>query len=169
MGVYWYVEVVEQIMGRVNSSRRTGDDRGSQLAEFAVVLTLLLLLLAGVWDLGGMFRSYITIANAARDGARYAIRLPCTASYTQRTQLRNAIMGAVTSEIGDSFTDDELANLTISINPDPVEDGCPSANGNPYVVTVTLPHEMGFTSITGLSDITLSASAHMNWFGNDTE
>jgi len=42
----------------------------------ALVLPLLLLLLAGIVDLGRAFYSHIAITNAAREGARRASRFP---------------------------------------------------------------------------------------------
>jgi hypothetical protein len=46
-------------------------ERGQELVEFALLLPLLLLIAFGVLDLGRAFHASITIANAAREGARY--------------------------------------------------------------------------------------------------
>ena len=90
-------------MNRAHRIHSTRKDRGSQLVEFALVFVLLALILAGVWDVGRMFRGYITIANAARDGVRYAIRLPCVQSNaTQRAALKTAIQNAVIAEAAGS-------------------------------------------------------------------
>ncbi len=43
---------------------------GQSLVEFALVLPLLILIVAGMFDLGRAFFSLITITNAAREGAR---------------------------------------------------------------------------------------------------
>ena len=45
--------------------------------EFAIVLPLLVLILAGMVDVGRAFNSYMVITNAAREGARAASRLSC--------------------------------------------------------------------------------------------
>ena len=50
--------------------------RGANLVEFAMVLFILALLLMGVIDFGRAFHTYVTITNAAREGARRASRLP---------------------------------------------------------------------------------------------
>jgi Flp pilus assembly protein TadG len=50
-------------------SRRAG---GQSLAEFALVLPILVLLIFGIVDLGRGVYAYNTIANAARQGARVA-------------------------------------------------------------------------------------------------
>ncbi len=48
-------------------------DRGQDLVEYALVLPLLLLLLLGIMEFSIVIWSYNTIANAAREGARYGI------------------------------------------------------------------------------------------------
>ncbi len=142
-------------------------ERGSQLVELALVFVLLALLVAGVWDLGRMFRSYITIANAARDGVRYAIRMPCLPSNaTQRAALKTAVTNAVIAEAAGSGV--TLTADNIIITPDPVDTGCPTTSSRDIRITVTYPHTMWLSGITGLGDVTLSASARMQWFGNDS-
>jgi Flp pilus assembly protein TadG len=46
-------------------------NKGQSLVEFALVIPLLVLVIAGLFDLGRAFYSLITITNAAREGARY--------------------------------------------------------------------------------------------------
>lgn len=41
------------------------------MVEFALILPLLIIIIVGVFDLGRAFFAYITITNAAREGARY--------------------------------------------------------------------------------------------------
>jgi len=47
-------------------------ERGTQMIEFAFALPFLLLMFAGVAELGRMFYTYTTLAKATRAGARYA-------------------------------------------------------------------------------------------------
>ena len=49
------------------------EERGQALVEFAVILPVIILILMGIVDLGRVFNAYVTIANAAREGARYGI------------------------------------------------------------------------------------------------
>ena len=49
--------------------RREG---GQSLAEFAMVLPVFLILVFGIIDFGMGLRAYITVAQATREGARYA-------------------------------------------------------------------------------------------------
>jgi Flp pilus assembly protein TadG len=49
---------------------------GQSLVEFALLLPILLLILAGVLDLGRMFYSYVAVTDAAAEGASYAAIYP---------------------------------------------------------------------------------------------
>ncbi len=51
-------------------------EAGQDLIEFAMVLPLLLLLLLGIMEFGLAVFSYVSVANAAREGARYGIIHP---------------------------------------------------------------------------------------------
>ncbi len=51
---------------------------GTEIAEFAMILPLLFLLLIGIFWFGQAFRIYGTMTNAARDGARAAVAPSCT-------------------------------------------------------------------------------------------
>ena len=48
-------------------------ERGAELIEFAMVTPILILLLAGIFDFGMMFRSLEAVTNAAREGARVGV------------------------------------------------------------------------------------------------
>jgi Flp pilus assembly protein TadG len=48
-------------------------EHGAELIEFAIVVPLLILLLAGIFDFGMMFRTYEAVTNAAREGARVGV------------------------------------------------------------------------------------------------
>ena len=48
-------------------------ERGQSMVEYALVLPILLLLLLGIMEFGILVFNYNTIANAAREGARYGI------------------------------------------------------------------------------------------------
>lgn len=47
--------------------------RGQDLAEYALALPVVLLLVMGILDLGRVVYTYSTVHNAVRDGARYGI------------------------------------------------------------------------------------------------
>jgi Flp pilus assembly protein TadG len=54
------------------SANRAGE-RGQALAEFALVLPLLLLLIAGIIEFGRAWNIKQAVTDAAREGARYAV------------------------------------------------------------------------------------------------
>jgi hypothetical protein len=69
-------------MRRTGGSRTSWRDlvrntRGSEIAEFAMILPLLFLVLIGIFWFGQAFRIYGTITIAAREGARAAVAPAC--------------------------------------------------------------------------------------------
>lgn len=48
-------------------------ENGQSLAEFALVLPVLLVVLCAIIDFGWLYYNQITLNNAAREGARYAV------------------------------------------------------------------------------------------------
>jgi Flp pilus assembly protein TadG len=48
-------------------------ERGSELIEMAMVTPILMLMLAGIFDFGFLFRSWEVVTNAAREGARVGV------------------------------------------------------------------------------------------------
>jgi Flp pilus assembly protein TadG len=57
--------------GRASACRR--GERGQALAEFALILPLLLLLIAGIIEFGRAWNIKQAVTDAAREGARYAV------------------------------------------------------------------------------------------------
>jgi Flp pilus assembly protein TadG len=51
---------------------RIRDERGQTMAEFAIVLPILIVLLFGIVQFGILFNNYVTLTDAARAGARAA-------------------------------------------------------------------------------------------------
>ena len=47
-------------------------ERGASLVEFSLVLPILFLVLVGIFEIGMAFKSYLTVAYLAREGARLA-------------------------------------------------------------------------------------------------
>jgi len=55
---------------RMTGRRRRDDARGQSLVEFSLVLIPLFILLLGIIQFGFIFNTYVTMTNAAREGAR---------------------------------------------------------------------------------------------------
>jgi Flp pilus assembly protein TadG len=60
-------------MGGTSRRRREPVERGASAVEFALVLPLLLLVIAGIVDFGRALFTQVILTNAAREGARAAI------------------------------------------------------------------------------------------------
>jgi Flp pilus assembly protein TadG len=57
----------------LNTKRnRIRDEQGQTMAEFAIVLPILIVLLFGIVQFGILFNNYVTLTDAARAGARAA-------------------------------------------------------------------------------------------------
>jgi hypothetical protein len=138
-------------MIQLRRGQQRGED-GSQLVEMALVLFLLLLLLAGVVDVGRAFHHYMIITNASREGARYASRFPLD---------QGGIDAAVKNEV--TFSDVDPDRLSISY---PL--GLGNASGDPIAVEVALNLPTIIGGIIGQGDLTLSSRTDMVVFGLDT-
>ena len=121
---------------------------GQSLAEFAITLPVLLLLLLGVLDLGRLFFAYIAVNNAAREGARYGAEFPYDTAGIINIAKREP---------------DNLVTVTTVYNPVCVKDpltnqwtGNPS--GTPVTVTVQANFQMITSYIFGAGTIPLQAT-----------
>jgi Flp pilus assembly protein TadG len=56
----------------MNAKRLMRDERGQTMAEFAVVLPILVVLLFGIVQFGILFNNYVTLTDAVRAGSRTA-------------------------------------------------------------------------------------------------
>jgi hypothetical protein len=105
-------------------------DHGSEIAEAAVVLPVLFLVLFGIYWFGQAFSIYGTINHAAREGAR-AAAVPACASCTEVCTWQGSnlpcdprIVSAVNSALIAAHLDPQLAQPFVP-NPPPVS--CPGA------------------------------------------
>jgi Flp pilus assembly protein TadG len=56
--------------------RRRRGERGQNLVEFALILPIFMFIVLGTIEFGWVLKSYITVTNSAREGARYGIVCP---------------------------------------------------------------------------------------------
>jgi Flp pilus assembly protein TadG len=88
-------------------------ERGAALAELVIVVPIMLALLLVVFDLGRGFLAYISVANAARDGARVAMQDDVECS---NTDLSTAVTNAA-SPYAVTFTATEASGrCTVTVN-----------------------------------------------------
>ncbi|MFC7595434.1 TadE/TadG family type IV pilus assembly protein [Terrabacter sp. GCM10028922] len=69
-------------------------ERGASAVEFAIVLPVLFLVIAGIVDFGRYFFTQIQLTNAAREGARAAVVLPSPAASDMTAITQRALAGA---------------------------------------------------------------------------
>ncbi|MFC2029559.1 TadE/TadG family type IV pilus assembly protein [Chloroflexota bacterium] len=130
------------------------DERGVNLVEMAVVLTLLLLLLAGAADIGRAFHSYIIITNASREGARFASHFPHLYDGIRLQARWEAADSGVILVDGDIIIDSE--------------GGAVPAPGEPIRVTVEYDFPIFLSGMLGANTITIASSTQMIVFGLDS-
>jgi Flp pilus assembly protein TadG len=126
-------------------------EHGQGLVELAMVVPLLLLLALGTVDFGLAFRTYISLTNAAREGARWISTHPENPS---------AAMARVTVEAGrvglsPSATDDTL--ITVIFDPDKTS----YSAGEEVTITVLHDYPLLFGFVTAIPAIPFAASATM--------
>jgi hypothetical protein len=129
------------------------NSRGQGLVEFALILPLLLVVLFGVFDLGRIYFSTITLTSAAREGARYLTVYP--GDVNSSSPFTNTVKIAM----------QEARNSGIILTVDQVDADCPidddeCVGGQPAIVTV----EHDFELILGWllpSPITITRTAQM--------
>ena len=96
-------------------------EKGQSLLEFALILPVLLIVLAGVLDLGRIYYSYVAITDAAAEGATYAAMYPQVSDRDEVFQRAQ-----------------EASRGLVQIDNSMVEVDCPSvASGAPVTVTVS--------------------------------
>ena len=156
--------------------------RGQALVEFALVLPILTLLLAGFWDLGRVVLAQDALNHATREAARYAIvhggssANPCPVG----PAAADAVVPAASASCPHPSPSKEsiyeeardnaaFAGLTVTVevcygagcsgNTDAV--GATNERGTPVTVTVHTVVNTGMTAILGLTSFDVESSSTM--------
>ncbi len=69
-----------------NRRRWLSSERGQSMVEFALVLPMVLVMLCAIVDMGRAYSAWVTITNAAREGARVGITGASSGTITSRVQ-----------------------------------------------------------------------------------
>lgn len=125
--------------------RRHAHERGANLVEAAVVIPLLLMILVGVVDLGRAYFTYITVIDAAREGARYGASHPADADRDAQ------ICAMVLAEAQGQPLPVSLSCANATIN-------TTGAPGTPVRVTVTVDFPVIMGGLLGRSTFPISYS-----------
>jgi len=78
---------------------RKRPETGQSLLEFAIILPVLLIIAAGVLDVGRLYFSYVAVTDAASEGAAYAAAHPNNENYVIARARGASNMTADDSEI----------------------------------------------------------------------
>jgi Flp pilus assembly protein TadG len=85
------------------------NERGQALAEFALILPLILFFIAGVVEMGRAWNVKQAVTDAAREGARYTVvkddAIPTLDDVESKIEERLALAGVTTSTINFSSAD----------------------------------------------------------------
>lgn len=100
------------------------NQKGQSLVEVALTMPLLILILMGILDLGRAYWTYITLSDAAAEGAAYAALYP--------TDTAQAIARAAESSGGLIVLDPAMVSVTWR----------ELSAGNPITVTVEFEYEL---------------------------
>ncbi|MHB8891149.1 MAG: PKD domain-containing protein [Candidatus Limnocylindrales bacterium] len=107
--------------------------RGQSLVEFALVLPVMLILLAGALDLGRVFYANISLDGAAREGALQAARTPANfIDDADCDQDSNLVVCRVQMETRGSMTEVAPGDIELACS----ISGCPAQAGSTVTVTV---------------------------------
>ncbi len=90
--------------------RFIGSKRGQSLAEFALILPVLVLLMLGAIDFGRVFFAYVSVTNAARNGADYASFSSARAN--DLTGIRAAVVGDTGDLLNTSASNPQVTAAT---------------------------------------------------------
>jgi Flp pilus assembly protein TadG len=96
-----------------NLARNT---RGAEIAETAMILPLLFVILLAIFWFGQAFRIYGTITHAAREGARAAVAPACATCTATNTPVQNAT-NAVSSALTAANLNPASARAPVSVPP----------------------------------------------------
>ncbi len=119
-------------------------ERGQSLPEFALALPVLLLLLFALAEFGLMLNDQVSVANAARDGARVAA-LQGSGDPNLATDVQTAVSDALKPLIPSSLVNS--CSTTLTNSPNSVSGG--AAQIASWTVSVSCP----YTPITPLGSV----------------
>jgi Flp pilus assembly protein TadG len=126
--------------------RNRQSEKGQSLIELAVSFTVLLFILGGLVDLGGVFFTLIAIRDAAQEGAVYAAITPVKSETDIRAWVRDS--GNHPFDLS-TLADGDIEILTFNSSGSvAVADAC---SGDFVTVTVTFRHRFIMPLTTGIA------------------
>ena len=132
------------------TSKMNRSFKGQSITEFAILLPILMLILIGILDLGRITATYVVVANAAREGARFGSLHPNNATGVTnraRAEAQNSVVIP--------------AQLQVScVTPTPTPASCDGAIGSPIRVRATYPFSFITTYLfAGMSTVNVTVES----------
>ena len=129
--------------------------RGAAVVEFAIVLSLMLLITAGIFEFARAFQYYDALAKATRDGARYMSTAPkATISSVAVGKAQGLVVAAANAaNLKPALTNgDVVVTCTPAACADGTAPGCVEVSISGYTITIggVMPFVSGTTSYTGV-------------------
>jgi Flp pilus assembly protein TadG len=156
-------------MAPIRPSGRERDERGAALVEFALVLPLLLVVIAGIVDFGFAFQRYEVLTNAAREGARLGTLQQYTGNDSLiRDRVRAYVAEGLSMPIGDVNTALPDGQIVITAPDLSITSGATTYDIQTTMVTITYNHNflllqpvLGLINKNWGNSITLTARSQM--------
>jgi Flp pilus assembly protein TadG len=139
----------------VHRQRLPSRSRGAAAVEFGIVLTLMLLIVAGIFEFGRAFQYYDALAKATRDGARYMSTAPkATINSVAVSDAQNLVVAAANAaNLKPALT---TGDVVVTCAPAACADGTAptdvqvSISGYTMTIGGVMPFVSGTTSYTGV-------------------
>jgi len=128
---------------------RRGNPQGQAVAELAILLPLLVLILLGCLDLGRVFSVWLTLSNATREGARYAASNPSQVA-GGAPLVRDATLADIAAQ-GVPTTGVDVKVLTAGA----------ATGGQPVTVTARYSMQLATTYLFGAQPVVIEARTSM--------
>lgn len=116
-------------------------DSGATLVEFAISISVFLLLMLGSMDFAHLFYTKLTLQNAVRQAGRYAITGRCVANGAGNCTLSryNSIVQTLQTASNGLLNSSNSSDINITCTPN--GGGCPNQAGGPGdIITITVTY-----------------------------
>jgi len=120
-------------------------DSGATLVEFAISLSLFLLLILGTMDFAYLFYTKLTLQNAVRQAGRYAITGQCVPNINGSCKLDryNSIIQTLQTASNGLLNSSNSNDISITCTAN--GGGCPNQAGGPGdIITITVTYTYTF-------------------------
>ena len=115
----------------IRGRRFSKDERGGALAELAILVPFLIILMAAVTELGRLFQAYTSLSKSTRAAARYLSNNSYEELYINRAK-QIALCGKIACSGGDEVVSGlTVENIEVKANPE-------AGAGNPTSVTLSI-------------------------------